>query len=78
MSRNAVMDRLYSLDVPTRRGVMASHLEPPYRLGGPNLPLTEVVASSTLQLPIHPLLTSAQQDHVLAALEIVTSESESP
>jgi perosamine synthetase len=73
-SRNAVMDRLFEMGVPTRRGVMASHLEPPYRSDAPSLPLTESVAASTLQLPIHPDLTLEQQDRVLKALDIVTME----
>src|SRR4030095_14045097 len=30
MSRNEVMDSLHALGIPTRRGVMASHLEAPY------------------------------------------------
>jgi perosamine synthetase len=73
-SRNAVMDRLFEMDVPTRRGVMASHLEPPYRQDAPGLPLTEATANLTLQLPIHPDLTAEQQDRVLTALDIVTME----
>jgi perosamine synthetase len=69
-SRNQVMDRLFELRIPTRRGVMASHLEPPYRRTAPPLPLTESTASSTLQLPMHPELTMEQQDRVLAALDL--------
>jgi perosamine synthetase len=74
LSRNAVMDRLFEMGVPTRRGVMASHLEPPYRQDATSLPLTEVTAASTLQLPMHPELTPEQQDRVLTALDIVTTE----
>ena len=74
LSRNAVMDRLFEMGVPTRRGVMASHLEPPYRQDAISLPLTEVTAASTLQLPMHPELTPEQQDRVLTALDIVTME----
>jgi perosamine synthetase len=74
-SRNAVMDRLFELGVPTRRGVMASHLEPPYRRAAPLLPRTESTAASTLQLPIHPELTAEQQDRVLTALDLLTAET---
>jgi perosamine synthetase len=73
-SRNAVMDRLFEMGVPTRRGVMASHLEPPYRQAAPALPLTEATAVSTIQLPMHPGLTSEQQDQILTALGTVTME----
>jgi len=72
LGRNAIMDRLYATGVPTRRGVMASHLEPPYRPMNASLPNTEILAAQTLQLPMHPMLDSAQQDRVLAALNIVS------
>jgi perosamine synthetase len=74
-SRNEVMDRLFEMGVPTRRGVMASHLEAPYRRDAPSLPLTESTAASTLQLPMHPELTVEQQDRVLAALDFVVTET---
>ncbi|MBV8504508.1 MAG: DegT/DnrJ/EryC1/StrS family aminotransferase [Alphaproteobacteria bacterium] len=75
LSRNAVMDRLFDMGIPTRRGVMASHLEPPYRRDTPFLPLTESAAAETLQLPIHPGLTPEQQDRVLNALDLVTTQA---
>lgn len=68
LSRNAAMDRLFDLGIPTRRGVMASHLEPPYRGEGVVLPVTEAVAASTLQLPMHAGLTPSQQSRVIEAL----------
>jgi perosamine synthetase len=74
LSRNAVMDRLFEMGIPTRRGVIASHLEPPYRQDATSLQLTEVTAASTLQLPMHPELAPEQQDRVLTALDIVTME----
>jgi perosamine synthetase len=74
LSRNAVMDRLFEMGVPTRRGVMASHLEPPYRRDAPSLPLTESTAAATVQLPMHPELTPEQQARVLNALDLVTTE----
>jgi perosamine synthetase len=73
VTRNAVMDRLHAMGVPTRRGVMASHLEPPYRSMGVVLPNTEMLASQTLQLPIHPALDSIQQARVLTALDAAAS-----
>jgi dTDP-4-amino-4,6-dideoxygalactose transaminase len=74
MSRNEVMDRLHALGVPTRRGVMASHLEPPYRASAPPLPNTERTAANSLQLPMHPALSLAQQDQIIAALKSLASE----
>jgi perosamine synthetase len=72
LSRNEVMDKLFDQGIPTRRGVMASHLEPPYRDMGRDLPVTEAIAAKSLQLPMHPGLAQAQQDRIiekLAALE---------
>jgi perosamine synthetase len=77
-SRNEVMERLFELGIPTRRGVMASHLEPPYRREAPPLPWTESTAASTLQLPMHPELTAEQQDRVLTALDLLTAETARP
>jgi perosamine synthetase len=77
-SRNEVMDRLFELGVPTRRGVMASHLEPPYRPAAVPLPYTESTAASTFQLPMHSELTSEQQDRVLTALDLLNAETARP
>ena len=73
MRRNHVMDALHARGVPTRRGVMASHLEPPYRPLGAVLPRTEEAAATTLQLPMHPALTDAQADYVLSAIDEVAA-----
>jgi perosamine synthetase len=75
LSRNAIMDRLFEMGIPTRRGVMASHLEPPYRRDAPRLPLTESTAAATLQLPMHPELTLEQQERVVRALDLATRET---
>jgi perosamine synthetase len=69
LTRNEAMDRLFDRDIPTRRGVMASHLEPPYRDLAAALPVTEAVAASTLQLPMHASLSPAHISRVIAALE---------
>ena len=74
-SRNEVLDRLFELGIPTRRGVMASHLEPPYRRDATRLPRTESTAASTLQLPMHPELTPEHQDRVLTALDAITMQA---
>lgn len=70
VSRNELMDRLHEQGVPTRRGVMASHLEAPYA-GQAKLPVTERVAAQSFQLPMHPGLTEMQQSRVIAAMRRV-------
>jgi perosamine synthetase len=68
------MERLHQRGVPTRRGVMASHLEPPYRPLRANLPVTEMLAEQCLQLPMHPALTLDEVDFV--ADEIISALKE--
>jgi perosamine synthetase len=68
LSRNEVMDRLHDAGIPTRRGVMASHREAPYAAVRASLPITERVADTTLQLPMHPGLNDAQTERILEAL----------
>jgi perosamine synthetase len=75
VTRNMIMDRLQVMGIPTRRGVMASHLERPYCVSSARLPNTERLAATTLQLPMHPALSLAQQNRVLSALEAVTTEA---
>jgi perosamine synthetase len=68
LSREDLMRALLHDGVPTRRGVTASHLEPPYADGAPQLPVTEALARETLLLPLHPDLTHDQQDLVAERL----------
>lgn len=69
LGRNRLMDALHALGIPTRRGVMASHLEAPYRAAAPRLPHTESAAAECLQLPVHPALDEAGVELVLSALD---------
>lgn len=71
ISRNGLMDALFDRGIPTRRGVMASHLEAPYRDIDAHLPNTEKVAAGTIQLPMHPALLPDQQDRVIGAIDDV-------
>lgn len=73
IDRNEIMEHLHERGVPTRRGVMASHLEPAYAETKASLPHTEDLARRGLQLPIHSCLTEREQDHVLEALEEVVN-----
>jgi perosamine synthetase len=69
VARNVMMERLYERGVPTRRGVMASHLEPVYADMKASLPHTEDLARRGIQLPMHSCLTEGEQDQVLEALD---------
>ena len=67
-SRNAVMERLSAQGIPTRRGVMSSHLEPPYAGTGRELRHTEEATRQGLQLPLHPALSDEEVERVVTAL----------
>ena len=69
-SRNAIMAALADKGIASRRGVMASHLEPFYREMYPNLslPVTEAATTDTLLLPLYVGMTSGEQDEVVAAV----------
>jgi perosamine synthetase len=69
LDRNGFMELLHTAGIATRRGVMASHLEPPYRAMHPRLPATEAAAAECLQLPIHAGMGEPETERVLAALE---------
>ena len=67
--RNGLMEALHAAGIATRRGVMASHLEPPYRAMNARLPATEAAADECLQLPIHAGMGEAETEWVLSVLE---------
>jgi perosamine synthetase len=69
LDRNGLMEALHTAGIATRRGVMASHLEPPYRAMDVRLPATEAAAAECLQLPIHAGMGESETEQVLAALE---------
>ncbi len=50
---------------------MASHLEPPYTHLRMQLPVTEMVAATTFQLPIYPDLDDQSQDYIIDALQTI-------
>jgi perosamine synthetase len=76
-TRNQLMDILFNQGIPTRRGVMASHLEKPYQSFSAKLPITEMIAASTFQLPMHPALTKNQQDYILQTFDAITQSQKS-
>jgi dTDP-4-amino-4,6-dideoxygalactose transaminase len=68
--RAEIMAALAERGIATRRGVMASHLEPFYREMYPDLslPVTEAASAETLLLPLYVGMTEADQDEVIEAL----------
>ncbi len=62
------MARIFAAGIPTRRGVMASHLEPLYAGTGFDLPNTEEAPAQGLQLPLHPGLSDEGVERVCQAL----------
>jgi perosamine synthetase len=66
-TREQVMQEMLEAGIATRRGVMAIHLEPYYRLRFPQvkLPVTEAAAQSTLLLPIYTIMTDLEQEYVI-------------
>jgi dTDP-4-amino-4,6-dideoxygalactose transaminase len=69
--RKKIMQTLLDNGIATRAGVMASHLEAPYRHMYPNLrlPVTEAVVKETLILPSFPQMTQKQQMFVIDQLK---------
>jgi perosamine synthetase len=70
ISRADVMAKLADRGIATRRGVMASHLEPFYREMYPDLalPVTEAATAETVLLPLYVGMTESEQDEVVEAL----------
>lgn len=64
------MAALADRGIATRRGVMASHLEPFYREMYPDLslPVTEAATAETLLLPLYVGMTESEQDEVVDEL----------
>ena len=75
LDRDAIMERLHARGIPTRRSVMASHLEAPYSKLGVKLPNTERAFARNFQLPMHPGLGAQQQARIIEALGDVTREA---
>ncbi|WP_405011855.1 DegT/DnrJ/EryC1/StrS family aminotransferase [Kitasatospora sp. NBC_01539] len=67
--RTEVLARLAASGVSARRGIMAAHLETPYK-GSARVPLpaTELITRRSLILPLFHTLTEQQQDTVVAAV----------
>jgi dTDP-4-amino-4,6-dideoxygalactose transaminase len=62
-----VMERMLAAGIATRRGVMCTHLEPPYREAAQSLPVSESVSRRGLILPLFPGMSEPE-------IEIVCQE----
>lgn len=78
LDREGLLEALAHADISARRGIMASHRQPPYRdltpVGG--LPVTEHLTDRTLILPLFHTLSEADQDRVIAVLRDAGDRSE--
>lgn len=70
VERDELMQRMLDRGVATRRGIMASHREAPYRPGNwdERLPVTNLVADRGMILPLYHQMTEEDHDYVLDSL----------
>jgi len=70
VSRDELMQRLLDHGISTRRGIMATHREPPYRdqLWEEALPHTNAVTEECVILPLFHEMTEADQDFVIETI----------
>lgn len=75
VSRDELMQQLLDRGISTRRGVMASHREAPYRGGGwdARLPQTSLVTDTSIVLPLFHEMTDEEQDYVMDCIEQVSA-----
>jgi perosamine synthetase len=68
--RDAIMQDLLEKKISTRRAIMATHRELPYRSEHweRSLPQTNLVAETGLILPLYHQMTDSEQDYVIEAL----------
>ncbi|MCR2808927.1 MULTISPECIES: DegT/DnrJ/EryC1/StrS family aminotransferase [unclassified Microbacterium] len=73
--RDGLLEALADADISARRGIMASHRQPPYRGLTPpqGLPVTDRLTDRTLILPVYHSLSAADQDRVIAVLRAAGS-----
>jgi len=68
--REGLLEALAFADISARRGIMATHRQPPYRDLTPDagLPVTERLNDRTLILPVFHTLSEADQERIVAVL----------
>ena len=65
ISRDELMERLLKKGIATRRGIMAIHKEPCYTSYNVSLPITELIASNSIILPLYPSMTNEEVEYVI-------------
>lgn len=69
MRRDDLLAMLYARGVSSRRGIMATHLEPAYAdVPHASLPVTEHLSARSLIIPLYHTMTDAEQDLVVDVL----------
>lgn len=70
VSRDALMQALLDRGISTRRGVMATHREPPYRHAkwDQELVHTNTITDQTIILPLFHQMTEQEQNHVIESI----------
>lgn len=70
LGRDELMQRLLDRGIATRRGIMATHREAPYRPGNwdSRLPVTNRVTESAMILPLYHQMTDDDHDYVIDCL----------
>ena len=70
LSRDELLAALAAADISARRGIMATHRQPPYRgfVAPGQLPVTERLTDRTLILPLYHDLSEHEQDRVIDVL----------
>jgi len=78
--RDSVIEAMQNSGISTRRGVMCSHLEPPYAKGWPrgSLPASEAGREFDIILPLFPAMTDPQVQAVATALAAAVGSSHFP
>ncbi|MHC3000558.1 DegT/DnrJ/EryC1/StrS family aminotransferase [Microbacterium sp. HJ5] len=68
--REGLLEALADADISARRGIMASHRQPPFMELTPDagLPASERLSDNTVILPLYHQLTEEDQDRVIAVL----------
>jgi len=75
VSRDDLMQKLLDRAISTRRGIMASHREPPYAAGNwdARLPETNRATDETIILPLFHQMTEEEQDYILDSIREVAA-----
>lgn len=70
ITRNQLMQKLYETGISARTGIMAAHLESPYRKMYPklSLPETEAASAETITIPLFYQMTQKEQDFVIGKI----------